>query len=158
MAFRHRLSLPAASGLQATSLRHGPHTSRTGTQRHDLPSCRASALTSAGRLSSRTPPTKGADVWTVTLPPSRRPWSRLPSHAPAPSIPTLGRSVMILKKPQQARRVASGVTVHDLNLIPSVPRTHNGFLLFRARPHDPGSQAAFGRPLPSFCCRPHPAR
>lgn len=41
---------------------------------------------------------------------------------------------MILKKPQQARRVASGVTVHDLNLIPSVPRTHNGFLLFRARP------------------------
>lgn len=56
---------------------------------------------------------------------------------------------MILKKPQQARRVASGVTVHDLNLIPSVPRTHNGFLLFRARPHDPGSQAAFGGP-----CRP----
>lgn len=46
---------------------------------------------------------------------------------------------MILKKTQQARRVASGVTVHDLNLIPSVPRTHNGFLLFRARPHDPGS-------------------
>ena len=65
---------------------------------------------------------------------------------------------MILKKPQQARRVASSVTVHDLNLIPSVPRTHNGFLLFRARPHDHGSQAAFGRPLPSFCCRPHPAR
>lgn len=64
---------------------------------------------------------------------------------------------MILKKPQQARRGASGVTVHDLNLIPSVPRTHNGFLLFRARPHDPGSQAAFGRPLPSSCCRPHPA-
>lgn len=63
---------------------------------------------------------------------------------------------MILKKPQQARRVASGVTVHDLNLIPSVPRTHNGFLLFRARPHDPGSQAAFGRPLPSSCCRPIP--
>lgn len=28
---------------------------------------------------------------------------------------------MILKKPQQARRVASGVTVHDLNLIHSVP-------------------------------------
>ena len=54
---------------------------------------------------------------------------------------------MILKKPQQARRVASGVAVHDLNLIPSVPR-----------PHDPGSQAAFGRPLPSSCCRPHPAR
>lgn len=65
---------------------------------------------------------------------------------------------MILKKTQQARRVASGVTVHDLNLIPSVPRTHNGFLLFRARPHDPGSQAAFRRPLPSSCCRPHPAR
>ena len=65
---------------------------------------------------------------------------------------------MILKKPQQARRVASGVTVHDLNLIPSVPRTHNGFLLFRARPHAPGSQAAFGRRLPSSCCRPHPAR
>lgn len=56
---------------------------------------------------------------------------------------------MILKKPQQARRVASGVAVHDLNLIPSVPRTHNGFLLFRARPHDPGSQAPSGGP-----CRP----
>ena len=65
---------------------------------------------------------------------------------------------MILKKPQQARRVASGVNVHDLRLIHPVPRTHNGFLLFRARPHDPGSQAAFGRPLPSSCCRPHPAR
>ena len=65
---------------------------------------------------------------------------------------------MILKKTQQARRVASGVTVHDLNLTPSVPRTHNGFLLFRARPHDPGSRTAFGRPLPSSCCRPHPAR
>lgn len=65
---------------------------------------------------------------------------------------------MILKKPQQAHRVASGVTVHDLNLIHSVSRTHNGFLLFRARPHDPGSRTAFGRRLPSFCCRPHPAR
>lgn len=61
---------------------------------------------------------------------------------------------MILKKPQQARRVASGVAVHDLNLIPSVPRTHNGFLLFRARPHDPGSQAAFGRPSGGPCRPP----
>ena len=65
---------------------------------------------------------------------------------------------MILKKTRMARRVASGVNVHDLRLIHPVPRTHNGFLLFRARPHDPGSQAAFGRPLPSSCCRPHPAR
>ena len=65
---------------------------------------------------------------------------------------------MILKKPQLARRVASGVTVHDLNLIPSVHRTHNGFLLFRARPHDPGSRTAFGqRRLPAIR-RPHPAR
>ena len=65
---------------------------------------------------------------------------------------------MILKKTRMARRVASGVNVHDLRLIHPVHRTHNGFLLFRARPHDPGSQAAFGRPLPSSCCRPHPAR
>lgn len=61
---------------------------------------------------------------------------------------------MILKQPQQARRAALGATVHDPDLIHSVPRTHNGFLLFRARP----SRTAFGRRLPSFCCRPHPAR
>ena len=65
---------------------------------------------------------------------------------------------MIRKRNQQARRVASGVTVHDLILILFVPWTHNGFLLFRARPHDPGSQTAFGRRLPSSCCRSHPAR
>ena len=107
---------------------------------------------------SRTPLTKGADAWTVTLPPSRRPLPRLLQHAPAPVIPTLVRSVMILKQPQRARRAALGATVHDPDLIHSVPWTHNGFLLFRARPHDPGSRTAFGRRLPSFCCRPHPAR
>lgn len=65
---------------------------------------------------------------------------------------------MILKKNQQVRRVALGVTVHDLGLIRSVPRTHDGFLLFRARPHDPGSRTAFGQhPLPAIR-RPHPAR
>lgn len=64
---------------------------------------------------------------------------------------------MILKKPQQARRVALGVTVHDLGLIRSVPRTHNGFLLFRARPHDPGSRAVPRQRLLSAIRRPHPA-
>lgn len=65
---------------------------------------------------------------------------------------------MILKKTRMARRVASGVNVHDLRLNHPVPRTHNGFLLFRARPHDPGSRTAFGqRRLPAIR-RPHPAR
>lgn len=65
---------------------------------------------------------------------------------------------MILKKTQQARRVASGVTVLDLGLIRSVPRTHTGFLLFRARPHDPGSRTAFGQRRLPVIRRPHPAR
>lgn len=65
---------------------------------------------------------------------------------------------MILKQPQQARRAALGATVHDPDLIRSVPRTHNGFLLFRARPHDPGSRTAFGQRRLPVICRPHPAR
>lgn len=52
---------------------------------------------------------------------------------------------MILKKTRMVRRVTSGVNVHDLRLIHPVPRTHNGFLLFRARPHAPGSRTAFGQ-------------
>lgn len=64
---------------------------------------------------------------------------------------------MILKKTRMARRVALNAA-HDLGLIRPVPRTHNGFLLFRARPHDPGSRTAFGqRRLPTIR-RPHPAR
>lgn len=65
---------------------------------------------------------------------------------------------MILKKPQQARRVALGVTVHDLGLPHFVPWTHNGFLLFRARPHDPRSRAVSGQHLLSAILRPRPAR
>ena len=64
---------------------------------------------------------------------------------------------MILKQPQQARRAALGATVHDPDLIRSVPRTHNGFLLFRARPHDP--RIADGlRAAPAACHLPSPSR
>lgn len=61
---------------------------------------------------------------------------------------------MILKKTRMARRVVSGVTGHDPGLIRSVPRTHNGFLLFRARPHDPGSRTASGQLLLPAIRRP----
>mgnify|MGYP006896726745 CR=1 FL=1 len=64
---------------------------------------------------------------------------------------------MILKKPQQARRVASGVAVHDLNLIPSVPRTHNGFSSSVPGRMTPDRRRLRAAPAVS-CCRPHPAR
>lgn len=76
-------------------------------------------------------------------------------------IVNTGRSAMIFSHPRQGRRAVRG-TGHDLTLsaiFAFVPRTKAGFLLFRARPHDPGSRpvpALSGAGLPSAVIRPHP--
>lgn len=64
---------------------------------------------------------------------------------------------------RQVRRALCHGTGHDVSPatpLPFVPRTGAGFLLFRARPHDPGSRPApalsGAGPLP-VVIRPHAA-
>ena len=101
-------------------------------------------------------------LWTVPVVLLCRPSRCALRRAFVPSLPTRRRSIMILttSTPVRQGRLAQTLagTGAKLSRLPFVLLTQAGFLLFRSRPHDPGSAPAFARPLPPAVLRPGHAR